>query len=271
MSEKLPMSGTGPDEQPRVRGEGEAEGRNADVTGGGGAPPSLSQVPAWRLIGTLTVAGTLAGLFIVLVFQWANPRIQAHRAARLQEAVQEVLGDPARYETLFVHEGRLTSELPPGRDTLDTERVFLGYDENGTPMGFAVLGSKPGFQDVIELIFGYDAGREEVLGMKVLESKETPGLGDKIEKDSSFVGAFEGAKAPLSAIKPGSGDGSAGEVDMITGATISSRAVIEIINQRISEVGPLLQSYRPPAGARGDAGAPADRTAEAPRGPGGRP
>lgn len=238
MSEKLPMSGPGSDEELPEERAGSGEG-------GTNGPPPISRIPAWRLIATLTVAGTLAGLFIVLVFQWANPRIQAHRAARLQEAVQEVLGDPDRYETLFVHEGRLTPELPPGRDTLDVERVFLGYDENGTPVGYAVMGGKPGFQDVIELIFGYDAGRGEVLGMKVLESKETPGLGDKIEKDSSFVGAFEGAEAPLSAVKPGSGDGSAGEVDMITGATISSRAVIEIINQRISEVGPLLQSYRP--------------------------
>ena len=32
-----------------------------------------------------------------------------------------------------------------------------------------------------------------VIGMKVLESKETPGLGDKIEKDSAFVAEFRGS------------------------------------------------------------------------------
>jgi electron transport complex protein RnfG len=79
--------------------------------------------------------------------------------------------------------------------------------------------------------------------MEVVENKETPGLGDKIVKDASFVAEFEGARAPLVGVKAGAGDGDPGEVDMITGATISSRAVIAIINHRLDRLGPLLRSY----------------------------
>ncbi len=79
--------------------------------------------------------------------------------------------------------------------------------------------------------------------MKVLESKETPGLGDKIEKDSAFVLQFDGAVTPLLGVKPRDATGDLHEIDMITGATISSRVVIRIINNTIERLGPLLDAY----------------------------
>jgi len=204
-----------------------------------------AESPAWRLLATLGVAGGLAGLLIVLVFDWAQPRIEAHQARVLRLAVQEVLHEPARYDALFVHGGTIVSELPAGVDSVGIERVYLGYDAAGAPVGFAVVTSKAGFQDQIRLIFGYDPGTATLLGMKVLESKETPGLGDKIEKDSSFVAEFAGVSAPLSGVKSGGGRGEANEVDMITGATISSRTIIDAINAAVARLGPMLESYQP--------------------------
>jgi electron transport complex protein RnfG len=101
-------------------------------------------------------------------------------------------------------------------------------------VGVAAAAGEPGFQDVIRLIFGFDPGSGDVLGMKVLESKETPGLGDKIVKDSVFVAGFEEVAAPLVGVKAGQGTGGEDEVHMITGATISSQAVIDIINHRVA-------------------------------------
>lgn len=197
----------------------------------------------FRLVATLAVAGAMAGLFIFVVFAWADPRIQAHRAEVLREAVQEVLGAPDSFQTLWVHEGRLVEEAPAGADTTRMEKVFLGLDGGGTPVGFAIPGAEPGFQDIVSLIFGYDVREGKVLGMRVLESKETPGLGDKIIKDSAFVAEFDDTPAPLEGVKPGAGDGDPNEVDMITGATISSRTVIEIINHRLEALRPALERY----------------------------
>jgi electron transport complex protein RnfG len=202
-------------------------------------------------LGTLGVAGALAGLLLVLVNQWTEPRIEAHRAAVLQAAIHEVLGGPDRYETWFVVDGGLTAQLPAGGDSASFEQVYVGYDAAGAPLGLAIPGGKPGFQDVIRLIFGFDPGTGAVLGMKVLESKETPGLGDKIEKDSTFVGAFVGALAPILGLKAGSGTGDPHEIDMITGATISSRTVIAIINERLDELEAPLRTYEESAGASG--------------------
>lgn len=224
-------------------------GTSHDSTGAP-TPPSpdvaaQGQSPAWRLIATLGLSGALAGALIVLAHGWAQPRIEAHQAAVLRLAVQEVLQQPARYDALFVHDGRITALLPAGVDSAGVERVYLGYDESGARVGFAIVTSKAGFQDQIRLIFGYDAATGRLLGMKVLESKETPGLGDKIEKDSSFVAEFRGTATPLVGVKSGAGRGEDDEVDMITGATISSRTLIDAINAALLRLGPLLAAYAP--------------------------
>ena len=220
-----------------------AHGMDSGPASAPGGVPSRASVPAWRLIATLAVAGAIAGLLIVSVFQWAQPRIQANQAEALRAAVVEVLKGPERTERLFLYEGALTTAVPPVSDTLEVERVFLGFDAAGTPVGFAVTGAEPGFQDLVHVIFGYDPVTHRLLGMKVLDNKETPGLGDAIVKDAEFVGEFDGVATPVVGVKKGAGRGAPGEVDMITGATISSRTVISVINNRIEALQPLLEAY----------------------------
>jgi electron transport complex protein RnfG len=208
--------------------------------------PSVSNAPiqvstsSVRLVGTLAVAGALAGLAIVLVFQWANPKIEAHRALVLAQAITEVLGGPARYETVYVEDGELT---PQPADTTGLDRVYVGYDAADQPVGVAMVAQEAGFQDIITLIFGYEPGSGDLMGMKVLESKETPGLGDKIEKDSAFVRGFREVGTPLLGVKTDRASGAHAEVVMITGATISSRAVIGIINHRLEALRDPVSTY----------------------------
>ena len=198
------------------------------------------------MLGTLGVAGALAGLLLVTVFQLTQPAIQEHKARVLSEAVLEVLAGPERYETLYVVDGALVAEPPAGRDARTLPRVYAGRSAQGALDGFAVTAAKPGFQDVVSLIFGFDAATGTLRGMKVLENKETPGLGDKIEKDAAFTGQFAGRRPPLVGVKGGA-DGDA-QVDMITGATISSRTVVAAINEALERVRPALEAYaREPA------------------------
>lgn len=228
---ELPVAGQG-------RGDGQGAGR-----GNGSQPPAAAEVPSWRLIATLALAGALAGLMIVTVFEWAQPKILDHQATVLATAVDEVLAGPERVERFFVQPDGLLSEPTAGMDTLRTQRVFLGYDRNGQTIGFAIVGAKAGFQDVIQVIFGYDPTTDQVLGMRVLESKETPGLGDKIFKDLRFVGGFEGVLAPIRPVGEGAGTGAPDEAELITGATISARAVVDIINERVAALDDRLTAH----------------------------
>ena len=252
MSEKrLPtVSGQDPDvvREPGAAREPDGPGPDGNASGDGateagppdGAPVQV-ETSSVRLVGTLTVAGSLAGLAIVLVFQWANPLIEAWRAEVLSQAVTEVLAGAQRYETVFLEDDGFT--IAPVGDTAALDRVYLGYDEDGRPVGVAMVGAQAGFQDIIRVIFGYDPGSGEVMGMQVLESKETPGLGDKIEKDSSFIREFHGVETPLVGRKEARATGSEDEVVMITGATISSQTIVDLINARVEEVGPQVEAF----------------------------
>ncbi|MDJ0976843.1 MAG: FMN-binding protein [Planctomycetota bacterium] len=203
--------------------------------------PARPEVAPWKLAMTLAVAGALAGLLLVFVDQVTRPKIEAHRRATLKDAVKEVLaidpdaGDGSRIVSVRVDDAGL--ELEPEAqyevDASTIDRVFLGYDASGAVRGFAIVHQQMGFQDVIRLIFGYDPRTETVLAMRVLESRETPGLGDKIEKDAAWVAMFDDVKAPIVAVK--SGERSApDEVDTITGATISAKGVIDIVNAALA-------------------------------------
>jgi electron transport complex protein RnfG len=97
-----------------------------------------------------------------------------------------------------------------------------------------------GYQDVIGVIYGYSFAEEAIIGMQVLESKETPGLGDKIETDPAFLQNFERLDVslvddlsevanPIVPVKHGEKT-HPWEVDGITGATISSVAIAKILD-----------------------------------------
>jgi len=223
------------------------------MTNGQGAPPAVPQVAevsSGRLIGTVAFAGGVAGLLIVLAYTLTQPTIQRNKAIRLAAAVEEVLEAPNHYDTLYVVDGALTPDLPEGADPAKLDKIYEGFREDGTRVGFAVPAAEAGFQDIIELIFGYDADKGQLMGMKVLESKETPGLGAKIESDSSFVSQFTGPETPLVGVKVGRATGDPHEVDYITGATISSRSVVRIINNALERVQPMIAQYTSTSAAR---------------------
>jgi electron transport complex protein RnfG len=191
------------------------------------------------MVATLGAAGALAGLLIVSVFTLTLPPIEAHKAEVLRQAINEVLKGPARYETLYVTSQGLV-ESPPESEA---ERIYVGVDASGRETGVAIEAAAPGFQDVITLIYGFDPATGRLLGVKVLDSRETPGLGDKIEKDRTFLAQFEGARPPLTTVKRSTG--AAGEIDAISGATISSRAVVRIIDRSIDRLRAPIEAHFP--------------------------
>ena len=210
------------------------------------AAPMPTNVPSWKLLLTLGGGGALAGLIIVLFYAWTLPRVEAYKATVLRGALVEVLHDPARCDTLWLVGGALTEQRPAGDSAKGVERVFLGYDAVGKPVGFAIMVSEAGFADLIDMIVGYDQSAHVVLGLKILANKETPGIADKVFKPP-FAAQFGGRGAPLVGVKQSGGDREAaagkGAVVMVTGATISSRAVIRGINKAIVRWQPLLEAY----------------------------
>jgi electron transport complex protein RnfG len=208
------------------------------------APPVVAKdVRSWKLMAMMSGAGAIAGLLIVSAYTLTLPKIEQHQGEVMQAAIKEVLKAPASYDTLYLYNGALAESVPGGTDTKKLEKIYLGRDAAGKRVGFAISAAENGFQDLVTLMFGYDASAHTLIAMKVIGNKETPGLGNKIETDSTFVNGFVNAAAPVNGVKKDRGKSGPNDVVMITGATISSRAVIRIINNAIARWQPLIDGY----------------------------
>ena len=106
------------------------------------------------------------------------------------------------------------------------------------------------FADRIRLIFGWDPVAGRLLALKVLESKETPGLGDAVAADgpASFRARFTGVAVsettPVKGVKADATPNAPNEVDTVTGATVSSRAVVKIVNGAVRRWAPAVAASR---------------------------
>jgi len=186
-----------------------------------------------RLVLTLALAGLLSGLAIVGAYRLTLPTIQANQAAALRRAVFEVLPGAERMQRLEWDGASLVASEATAADP--DPAVYAGYSADGTLVGYAIPAAGAGYQDTISLIYGFDPARRRIVGMQVLESRETPGLGDRILKDAGFVGQFRdlAVEPPVEVVKDGATADN--QVDAITGATISSSAVVRIVRDANAE------------------------------------
>ncbi len=184
------------------------------------------------LIVVPVVVALACGLAIASVFQGTAARIAENRQARLQAAVAEVLPGATHQRGFAVTDGGLV-DVEVARAAM-----IAGYDASGALVGVAVPARVMGYQDTISLLLGYDPDAQRVIGVTVLESRETPGLGAKIGSDPSFLAGFSALDVTLAAdaverpvsLTPTGAERMPWQVDGITGATISSRAVVHAVN-----------------------------------------
>ncbi len=202
------------------------------------APPG-EQPRVWPMYRAMVGVGLMCGLLIVGVFQWTGPRIARNRAEALERAIFQVLPAARSSTTFRLVDGERFE--PRGEGDAADSLVHAGYDAEGELVGLALEGRGMGYQDVIHVLFGYAFADETVVGIRVLESRETPGLGDRIETDPGFLANFDALDVRLDEsgsalahaiepVKPGEKT-EAWQVDGITGATISSVAIANILDQ----------------------------------------
>jgi electron transport complex protein RnfG len=182
--------------------------------------------------------GLGCALLIVSVYQLTGPVIARNRAEALRAAIFHVLPEARSSRSFRVATGD-RFEAVEGEAPTGSRLVHAGYDEGGQLVGLAVEAEGMGYQDVIRVLYGYAFERDAVIGFQVLESRETPGLGDRIETDPAFLANFEqldvsldeaGAAPlhPVESVKHGQKQ-HPWQVDGITGATISSVAIATIL------------------------------------------
>ncbi len=98
-----------------------------------------------------------------------------------------------------------------------------------------------GFADRIELLIGLDRAAATITGMYVLDQKETPGLGDSITGES-FRERFRDRPADAALVAVKAEPAAASEIRALTGATISSQSVCDIVNTALDNLrGPIRE------------------------------
>lgn len=170
---------------------------------------------ALAMVGVLGIIAILSGTALGLTDHATRERIAANRLERQLSAIRQVLPDFANdpYEERWLHPGS------PGI-------VFPGTDDSGELFGAAVQASvRSGYAGEISGIVGFDI-QSEVIGLVVLQHSETPGLGARVT-ETDFRDQFTGEQPLQRAVRVRQ-DG--GNIDAITAATVSSRAVAEIVN-----------------------------------------
>ncbi len=204
--------------------------------------------PAGPMIRTLVGVAMFSGLLVVLTFHFTKPYIDENQRRAIEAALFQVVpGAVTRRDFVVTEKGvsPATEKKQPG-----DMRFYAGYDDKGKLLGIAANTRAQGYANLIHLLYGYDPTCQCIRGIKVLKLAETPGLGDKIITDPAFVANFEALDVTLAedgealaneivTVKHGSKQ-NPWEIDAISGATISSKAVGKALNESAKALLPML-------------------------------
>ncbi|MGN1318627.1 MAG: RnfABCDGE type electron transport complex subunit G [Lachnospirales bacterium] len=172
--------------------------------------------PAAVLLIICVVAAGLLGF----VNQITQAPIAKQEAEATEKSMKEVLPDAASFgDTQEVNEGNITTVTP-------------SLDESGNTTGYAVAIETKGFSAGLKLMFGVSTDGT-ITGLSVVDcSNETPGLGANAANES-FKSQFKDASGKVAVTKDG------GNIEALTGATITSRAVANAATEAIDYVSNL--------------------------------
>lgn len=222
--------------------------------------PNLEQPPGpGKIIKVLGGVAMLSGLLVVLTYQLTLPTIMENRRIAREAAVKDVIPGAATFIEFILseREGLIrvkadgSTKVPEGV----VDSVYAGYDETGKFIGVALEAGAQGYQDVVKTLYGYSSDCECIIGMTILESKETPGLGDKVEKDRdpAFTANFKALDAklneektalanPIETVKHGTKQ-HPWQIDAISGSTITSNAIGKGLNNSAQRLLPILRYH----------------------------
>jgi len=178
---------------------------------------------AFAVLTTALIAGTYLG---------TKSRIaEAQRQAELKALAQIV--DPTRYDNRLLEDTLPVGPEAEGLGLAAEKKIYRARRDGQVQAVILPVRAPDGYSGAIELAVGVNRDGS-LAGVRALQHRETPGLGDKVDiKKSDWMLAFEGKS--LSAPKPEKWtvkkDG--GVFDQFTGATITPRAVVIAVKRSL--------------------------------------
>jgi electron transport complex protein RnfG len=184
----------------------------------------------WQQSWLVIVASFCFGLLIAATNAALSEKIEQNRIEKLNRLMSGLLTQAQDFQKAA--DIRLRS---PRGDSYQSA-IYKALGSGGNTVGWAFKCSGSGFADEIVLVVALDAEADDFAGFATLKSNETPGFGDRITNDY-FQDQFEQAPAEkLELVKSGDPAKKDDEIVAISGATVSSQAVVEIINKAITQL-----------------------------------
>jgi electron transport complex protein RnfG len=187
--------------------------------------------PVWASGVILAVLAAICTALVAITHSTTAPRIAANAQAYLEQSLQPVL-EGLEYDGKL-SESTVIIEPPhelPGSKPVTVYRVYA----DGAPVAaLFIVTAKDGFSGPIKLLVGI-AADGEISGVRVLEHRETPGLGDLIESSKSdWIEQFRKRSLTDPDRELWSIKRDAGVYDQLTGASITPRSVIKAIKETL--------------------------------------
>jgi electron transport complex protein RnfG len=156
----------------------------------------------------LAIIVTVSVVLLMAVNSLTSSVVESRRVEEITGILEEIFPEMSQYE-------------------LEGEVYIIYQDE--AKAGYAFKASGSGYGGDIDIVVGLD-NNFGIIGISILSQTETPGVGTKIT-ESSFTDQFKGLSVSDIALKS-----EGGKIDAITGATISSRAVVDAVKEKMVEI-----------------------------------
>jgi len=187
----------------------------------------------WFMVLVLGVIGAIAGVALAGVKTLTDPVIEKFTLEQKVKPSLEAFFGPIGIDNDYIAD-RVTLEL--GKDDIGRMQrltVFKGK-KGGAITAVALQTAAPGYGGDLTVLTAFDIEGGAILGVKTLDQKETVGLGARVGDDSEpFIQQWAGKTYAKGVAL--SSDG--GEIDAISGATISSTAFTEAVNKAVTLLG----------------------------------
>lgn len=169
------------------------------------------------------------GSILAAFYHTTKERVENHARTRFNTALLSLFNLPAE-ENAFEQYIKMKSE-----------NQYIAYDEAGDLLGYCFDVKGSGLWGTIRLLMAVDADLETLIGIEILSQNETPGLGGRIT-EKQFLSQFsgkdivdEGEVISYSLVPEGEPINKM-QVSQITGATASSKAVVDMLYRNMKEI-----------------------------------
>ena len=185
----------------------------------------------WTGAATLAVLAAICTALVAFTHELTRDRIDDNRQRFLERSLEPVL-EGLDYEG-SLSQSVLTVPAPHELPGSENVTIYRLYADKQPLAALFVVTPRNGYAGPIRLLIGVDA-EGSVLRVRVLEHRETPGLGDRIEAEKSdWIEVFRGRSLGNPAADEWEIRRDGGEFDQLSGASVTSRAVVQAVRDTL--------------------------------------